>query len=796
MAIDPRSLKPAELCRLLNSTPLGEVISERQLHRHRTRAGYRIGDGKTVDLLRYTAWMVIERHSRLAGEDATETEDDAFDGNADAARNRHLPVSFTGRDIDVLPEIVDSSRKEACRRNFRLFCETYFPQTFHLSWSPDHLKVIARIEQAVLEGGLFAMAMPRGSGKTSLCEIACLWALLYGHREFVSLIGSDEEHAGQMLESIKAELENSEALLHDFPEACFPIHCLDGIHQRAAGQLFEGRQTHIGWTAHEIVLPSIVCRLETGGWRKGGGRSDAASSPAACRLQPSASSGGIIRVAGITGRIRGMKYKRPDGRSVRPSLVLIDDPQTDESARSPSQCATRERILAGAILGLAGPGKKIAGLMTLTVVRPDDLADRLLDCDKHPQWQGQRTKMVYSFPTCEQLWAEYARLRAEGLRADEGITRATEFYGQRRDEMDEGAEVAWPDRFNHDEVSAIQHAMNLRLQDEAAFWAEYQNEPLPESTALDEDLLTAEQICAKISGHERGDVPIGSSLLTMFIDVQAKALFWLIVAWEEDFTGNVIDYGTEPDQKDPHAYFTLRDIRRTLAAASPRAGLEGAVYAGLERLTDTMLGREWKRDDGAMVRIDRCLIDANWGQSSDVVYQFCRQSRYANLVMPSHGRYVGASSIPFSEYKRKRGDRVGLNWRIPVITGKRAVRHVVFDTNYWKSFVHARLAVPMGDPGCLALFGRTGGSSNRTATNHQLLAEHLTSEYRVRTQGRGRTVDEWKLRVDGLDNHWLDCLVGCAVAASMQGAVLYGTDVQPAPRRRIRLSDLQGGRRR
>ncbi|MCC6906684.1 MAG: phage terminase large subunit family protein [Phycisphaerales bacterium] len=766
MAIDPRSLKPGELCRLLNSTPLGEVISERQLHRHRTRAGYRIGDGRTVDLLRYTAWLVIGRHERLAGDAAA--EDDAFDENVDAMRQRDLPESFAGRDIDALPEIIDPDRKEACRRNFRLFCETYFPQTFHLAWSPDHLKVIGRIEQAVLEGGLFAMAMPRGSGKTSLCETACLWALLYGHRDFVALIGSDEEHASQMLESIKAELENSEALLHDFPEACFPIHCLDGIHQRAAGQLFEGRQTHIGWTAHEIVLPTVPGSLP---------------------------SGGIIRVAGITGRIRGMKYKRPDGRSVRPSLVLIDDPQTDESARSPSQCATRERILAGAILGLAGPGRKIAGLMTLTVVRPDDLADRLLDRDKHPQWQGQRTKMVYSFPTREQLWAEYARLRAEGLRADEGITRATEFYGQHRGEMDEGAEVAWPDRFNHDELSAIQHAMNLRLQDEAAFWAEYQNEPLPESTALDEDLLTAEQIIAKVNGHERGEVPIGSSLLTMFIDVQAKALFWLVVAWEEDFTGSVIDYGTEPDQKDPHAYFTLRDIRRTLAAAAPHAGLEGAVYAGLERLVDAKLGREWKLDDGAMVRIDRCLIDANWGQSSDVVYQFCRQSRYANLVMPSHGRYVGASSIPFSEYKRKRGDRVGLNWRIPVITGKRAVRHVVFDTNYWKSFVQARLAVPMGDPGCLALFGRSGGSSNRTATNHQLLAEHLTSEYRVKTQGRGRTVDEWKLRVDGLDNHWLDCLVGCAVAASMLGATLYGTDMRPAPRRRIRLSDLQGGRR-
>ena len=61
MPIDPRKLKPTELVRLLNSTPLGEVISERQLHRHRARAGFRIGDGRTVDLLRYVAWLTLER---------------------------------------------------------------------------------------------------------------------------------------------------------------------------------------------------------------------------------------------------------------------------------------------------------------------------------------------------------------------------------------------------------------------------------------------------------------------------------------------------------------------------------------------------------------------------------------------------------------------------------------------------------------------------------------------------------------------------------------------------------------
>jgi hypothetical protein len=204
-------------------------------------------------------------------------------------------------------EVKNPDRLEACRLSFRSFCESYFPRTFHLPWSADHLKVISKIETSVLQGGLFAMAMPRGSGKTSLCETACLWALVYGHREFVALIGSDEEHAADMLDSIKSELENNDLLEEDFSNVCGPIRALEGIHQRAAGQLYQGNRTHIGWTSKEIVLPSID------------------GSPA---------SGGIIKVAGITGRIRGMKHKRADGKTVRPSLVLLDDPQTDESARS------------------------------------------------------------------------------------------------------------------------------------------------------------------------------------------------------------------------------------------------------------------------------------------------------------------------------------------------------------------------------------------------------------------------------------------------------------------------------
>jgi hypothetical protein len=59
---DPRRLRPIEVCRLLNSTPLGEVITEQDLRNHRVRAAQRLGAGRSVDMLRYTAWLVHVRH--------------------------------------------------------------------------------------------------------------------------------------------------------------------------------------------------------------------------------------------------------------------------------------------------------------------------------------------------------------------------------------------------------------------------------------------------------------------------------------------------------------------------------------------------------------------------------------------------------------------------------------------------------------------------------------------------------------------------------------------------------------
>lgn len=755
MPINPSNMRVVDVARLLNSTSFGFVLAQARLYREFNRVGFRIGSSenpRNINLLKYIAWMFDRKHTPEETSGARSYED-----RRNAERDRQAEQSLAGRDIGPLPEVVNPDRKAACERNFQLFCESYFPETYALAWPPDHLKVIEKIETAVLRGGLFALALPRGSGKTTITESAALWSMLYGHREFVVLIGATESAALELLDSLKTELEVNGRLAEDFPEVCYPVAQLEGIANRCAGQLYKGERTRITWTSNEIVLPTV---------------------------EGSRASGIIVRVAGITGRIRGMKFKRSDGRSVRPSLVIIDDPQTSESAGSLEQTRKRVRVLAGDILGLAGPGQKISGIMPCTIIRPGDMADIILNRNTHPDWNGEKTRMVYRFPTNMKLWEEYAEIRAEVLRTEGNFQKATEFYLANREAMDAGAEVSWEARFNHDEVSALQHAMNLKFQDEAAFQSEYQNDPLPDDTA-DDSLLSVDGICAKINGLARRRIPLKCDRLTMFVDVQKALLFYVVIAWAEDFTGAVIDYGSWPDQR-RHEY-SLADANPSIQTLFPKAGFEGALYAALSALTDECLGREWEREDGAVLKIERALVDANWGQSTDIVYQFCRQSSHAGVILPSHGRYVGASSKPMTEYRKQQGDRLGFNWMIPNVAGKRAIRHVIYDTNYWKSFIHARLAVPVGDKGALTLYGRIPGA-------HQLFAEHLTAEYRVKTQGRGRTVDEWKLKPQSHDNHFLDCVAGCAVCGSMLGASLPETLPAKLDRKpMIRLSDKRPG---
>src|SRR5574338_466846 len=110
--------------------------------------------------------------------------DSEYERRKDQEGERQRQLSATSRDIGAIPRIANVRRRAKCKNSLRLFCQVYNANAFSLDWSEDHLQAIARIEEAATRGALYAFALPRGAGKTSICRMAALWALSYGYSRY------------------------------------------------------------------------------------------------------------------------------------------------------------------------------------------------------------------------------------------------------------------------------------------------------------------------------------------------------------------------------------------------------------------------------------------------------------------------------------------------------------------------------------------------------------------------------------------------------------------------------------
>jgi hypothetical protein len=663
------------------------------------------------------------------------------EGQAQISRER----SAEGREIGPLPVVVDAERRARGSESLIEFCRIYFDSRFPWEFSNDQVQVAARMEACIRGGGLFALAMPRGSGKTTLAECAVLWAILYGFRKFVVLIQATEPLSARSLKKLQRELESNDLLLEDFPEACFPIRKLERITQRVKGQTLNGEPTMIEWRGDGVVLP---------------------------RVPGSPSSGAIVLTLGLTGALRGLTASGPNGEILRPDLVVLDDAQTRESAKSPTQTGERESIITDDILGLAGPGKSIAAFNLCTVIYPNDLSDRFLDKEKHPGWRGLRTKMLNTLPTDLDMWQEYWEIRRIELMNGNDHEGSNQYYESNRQVMDAGALASWEPRKKDNEISAIQHAMNMYLSNRRGFFAEYQNEPELDAEAGSKEISAAD-VVQRLSGLPRFELRREAVKLTAFIDCgggRGRGIWYAVCDWDSRFGGSIIDYGTWPRQTRTH--FAADDMRPGLAEMYPNLSPEQRLYRGLEELTSEILGRIYYREvDREEMRVERCVIDAGW--LSSTVYQFVRQTSFAGTIYPSKGVGRTATSAGVGRWKPRPGEVAGHHWRLTRSeTGKG--RMIQFDPDVWKSFIHDRFVTPMGGAGTMRLFGNK-------STAHEMFAEHLAAEYAEPVTLRGESFDKWVLKPAVSDNHLLDCVVGCAVAASVQGLQFVANAGQVLP---------------
>lgn len=239
------------------------------------------------------------------------------------------------------PPCVDIATRDRILDDLLFALLTLFPKRFYLPSSQDQLDLIEFIKQTIRTGGQLAVAMPRSTGKTNILLCSIIWAILTGLHPFV------------LLEQIQTEFQTNDRLRDYFPELIHPIRKLEGISQRRL--LWNGKLIVQTWKKDRVILPNNIA---------GPGH------------------GAVIAVAGLDGRIRGLNYQRHDGENVRPSLVLVDDPQTRKTAASIPSTNKRELVLDRDIMGLAGPDKQIpqrGSTIVQTVSRPQALAHGLVE---------------------------------------------------------------------------------------------------------------------------------------------------------------------------------------------------------------------------------------------------------------------------------------------------------------------------------------------------------------------------------------------------------------------------------
>jgi predicted phage terminase large subunit-like protein len=172
--------------------------------------------------------------------------------------------------------------------------------------------------------------------------------------------------------------------------------------------------------------------------------------------------GVCIEAFGTGQRLRGRRR-----RQHRPSLIVCDDLQNDRNILSVLQ---RERARAWFYSTLMKAGTAGTNVVNLaTALHRDALAMELLQC---PGWISRLFQSIERWPDNMSLWQEwemlYTNIAAPGYRET-----AHEFYLQRRQAMDAGASLLWP------EEEDLYGLMCMRTESgHTSFEREKQNSPV------------------------------------------------------------------------------------------------------------------------------------------------------------------------------------------------------------------------------------------------------------------------------------------------------------------------------
>ncbi|HZZ28479.1 MAG TPA: terminase gpA endonuclease subunit [Pirellulales bacterium] len=662
--------------------------------------------------------------------------------------------------VVVIPRCANLDRRTGLEADDKAWLQYYFgkdsetPDPFWYAFTWQQTEIIDAIASAIIYVLDQAIAASRGEGKTTLAERLLLKYALQGVLPYAVLFQATGALADNSLDTIKTVIEENPLLLADYPEVCVPVRALENTPNRAHyqrvsghrhdnGEAFDSVSSKFTWCGQEIIFPKVP------------------GSP---------STGAIIATRGLDSAIRGLKK-----RGKRPRIALIDDPDTEETARSEEQAKKLEEKIDRSIGGLGNQQAGIGRIMLTTLPNRKCTSARFTDPSIKPTWKGKRFRFLVKQPARSELWADYVAMRAAELESyaagtskDQHCRSSHSFYLENKAEMEAGAEVANPHRFNatilpdgsQTEVSALQRYYNeVAKIGQDAVSTEYDNNP-PEETGPIESGITANRIQRQLSGLERKKIPAGCVKLTRGIDCRKVALHWVVRAWRVDGSGFTIDYG-------------VHEVKGTKFGTDE--GLDAALRRSILEYVEESKGLYFEEGAESPRIIDRTLIDAGW--RTDAVYSACETAGLGVWPVMGFGKSAGCTQANFSEVQKKTVDRQpGDGW---FLSRRGKLWLVCADADRWKAWEHDRWMTSPGKPGCMMLFGQSS-EAERMSTDekaHFSFAKHICNEIEVEDIKGRRFVAKSE------NTHWLDASYYSDVAASMEGIRIFR---KPLPARVVR----------
>jgi len=304
-------------------------------------------------------------------------------------------------------------------KDFLKFRQQYFPH-YHKVPDGPFQEELSRILYGLTtrRGSKIAVAAPRGCAKSTILSLEyVIYCICYKLENFIVIISSTADQARGFLNDIKQELETNEHLIKDFPDIC-EIGAKPGPPR---------------WTQHEIVTRNKV----------------------------------KVIALGVGQQIRGRR-----NREFRPSLIILDDIESNEGLQNMESFNKLEDWLTKAVLKA---GSSISNFIYVgTIHHYGSLLAKFTDPREAAGWNSRIYKSVISWAERAELWERWIKIfhSQDAYKDGLGPEAARKFFEDNKVEMLKGTQVLW------EASKGYYDLMLLREQDgHISFDSEMQNEP-------------------------------------------------------------------------------------------------------------------------------------------------------------------------------------------------------------------------------------------------------------------------------------------------------------------------------